>query len=60
MEYQAKIYYEEIVAAADEEEARRIILNDIRHLKNITVDVELEPCGSGQMRGIVPVPGRLK
>ena len=60
MDYQAKIYYEEIVEADSVEEAREIILADIRKLRNITVDIEPEPFAAGQMRGIVPVPGRLK
>ena len=60
MDYQAKIYYEEIVEADSVEEARKIILADVRKLRNITVDIEPEPFVAGQMRGIVPVPGRLK
>ena len=60
MDYQAKIYYEEIVEAASIEEAREIILGDIRKLRNITVDIEPEPFATGQMHGIVPVIGRSK
>ena len=60
MDYQAKVYYEEIVEAESVEEAREIILRDIRKLRNITVDIEPEPFATGQMRGLVPVAGRSK
>lgn len=60
MNYQAKVYYEEIVEAESIEEAREIILGDIRKLRNVTVDIEPEPFAAGQMRGIVPIVGRSK
>jgi hypothetical protein len=60
MDYQAKVYYEEIVEAGSIEEACEIILRDIRKLRNITVDIEPEPFVAGQMRGLVPVAGRSK